>query len=348
MRIHDLLQVAVDREASDLILTVGSPPVIRRHGSLVRLDDSRLTPAETEGLLFQVLSEAQRLDFQAKGQISASYGVFGTGRFRLNGFRQRGTIALAIRIIPNSIRPSLQMTLPEAVLRLALGAGGLVIVCGSPSSGRSTTLASLVEAINSNRTAHIVTLEDPIEYLHKHGKSVINQREIGIDTVGFETGIAAALRQTADVIVLGDLVPAVTGIVLDTAAVGILVLAAMTARSAVEALSQVTRRFPPDQQPQAQHQLADSLRGVVCQQLIPKAPEDGQVAAFEVLTATAAAREHVRQGRWADLQELLEDSSEPGLTSMRRALSALVSGGVISEVEAGMRSTAAQVPSQTS
>ncbi|OGS69522.1 MAG: hypothetical protein A2Y96_02145, partial [Firmicutes bacterium RBG_13_65_8] len=343
MRIHDLLQVAVDREASDLILTVGSPPVIRRHGSLVRLDDSRLTPAETEGLLFQVLSETQRLDFQARGQISASYGVFGTGRFRLNGFRQRGTVAMAIRIIPSSVRPSLQMTLPESVLRLALGAGGLVVVCGSPSSGRSTTLASLVEAINSNRAAHVVTLEDPIEYLHKHGKSVINQREIGTDTTDFETGMVAALHQTADVVVLGDLVPAVTRIVLDAAAAGVLVLAVMTACSAVEALTQLANRFPPDQQPQAQHQLANSLRGVVCQQLIPKASEDGQVAAFEVLTVTAAAREHIRQGRWADLRKLLEDSSEQGLTSMRRALAALVAKGAISEVEAGMRSTAVQV-----
>jgi len=339
VRVHELLQIAVDRNASDLILTVGSPPVIRRHGELVCLDHARLTPVDTEGLLFQLLTEQQRLEFQAKGQLSASYGVFGTGRFRLNGFRQRGTVAMAIRVIPSTVRPSLQATLPEPVLRLALQTDGLVIVCGPPSSGRTTTLASMVEAINTNRTAHIVTVEDPIEYLHRHQKSIVNQREVGTDTSDFQSGLGAALQQTADVIVLGEFVPAVTQLVLDAAAAGPLVLTAMIARSAVDALNQITNRFSASQQAQARHQLANCLRGVACQQLVPKADGEGQVAAFEVLTPSEPSRELILKGQWAELHSLMEEPSEPDSTSMRQSLHSLVARGEITSVEAAMRSS---------
>lgn len=344
MRVHELLRVAVENQASDVLLSVGIPPVLRRHGKLMRLDQDRLAPADTEALLFQLLTEEQRQEFQAKGQISASYGVFGTGRFRLCGFRQRGTVAMAIRVIPSTVRPSLQATLPEVVLRLALCRDGLVIVCGPPAGGKTTTLAGMVQAINANRSVHIVTIEEPIEYLHRHDKSIINQREVGTDTPDFLAGLGSALRQTADVIVLGDFVPAVTQAAVDAASAGPLVLTAMIARSAAEALSQTVYRLPPARQEQIRDRLATSLRGVAYQQLVPRADGTGEVAAFEVLTVTPPVRELIRAGNWAEVQAMIDAPAEPDSVSLDRSLQSLADRGLITAVEAEMRSATGRPP----
>lgn len=337
MRIHELLQTAVEQGASDLIVTVGSPPVIRKSGGLVRLSGQRLTPADTDGFLHQLLVEEQREVFARTGEISFSYSVFGTGRFRVQAFRQRGTASITIRTIPTTVRSAVQLGIPDAVLRLALSNSGLVIVAGTPGSGRTTTLACMVDVINTQREAQLVTLEDPIEYLHRHNRSIVNQREIGSDCPSFAVGLNAAIRQTADVIVLGGMDPASVPLMLSAAGNGILVLTLAMARDVREALELVIATFEAHQRRRGCQLLADTLRGVICQQLVPRSGGEGMVAAFEVFVAGTAARELIRSARFRDLPRFLEEAGDPGCTTMRASLAALAAAGQISEAEYHVR-----------
>ncbi len=333
MRIHELLQTAVDQGASDLIITVGSSPAIRKNGGIVRLPGQRLTPVETDGLLQQLLVEEQREAFGRYGEISLSYSVFGTGRFRVQAFRQRGTVSFTVRTIPTLVRSALSLGIPEAAVRLALCESGLVIIAGPPGSGRTTTLASMVDAINSQREAHLVTLEDPIEYLHRHNRSIVNQREIGSDCPTFADGLRGAIVQTADVIVLGEMDAQSVPLMLRAAGNRILVLTVVMASDVREALRLVAGAFEPYRQASAAQLLADTLQGVVCQQLVPRAGGEGMVAAFEVLIVDQSARELIRAGRLDELPALLDGRGDPESTTMRASLAALAATGQISENE---------------
>lgn len=342
MRIHELLQMAVDQGASDLIITVGSPPVLRRNGTLVRLEGQRMAPADTDGLLQQLLLEGHRDTFARTGEISLSYSVFGTGRFRIQAFRQRGTVTMIARTIPTAVQSAIQLGIPDSAVRLALSASGLVIVAGPPGSGRTTTLASMVDTINSQREAHVLTLEDPIEFLHRHSRSLVNQREVGTDCPSFGAGLRAAIHQTVDVIAVGEMDPESVPLMLTAAGSGILVLTSALARDVREVLGQMATAFEPHQQERACRLLADNLRGVVCQQLVPRSGGDGMVAAFEVFVVESAARELIRTMRLDEVSRLLDGGGGGDSVPMRDALAALAAAGKISESDFHARCVALQ------
>jgi twitching motility protein PilT len=329
--IQSLLAQAFADGGSDLLIAVGSPPVVRRHGALARLDMPRLSPADTEALLGQVLNEEARRRFEAAGELSLTYSVFGSGRFRVSAMRQRGTVSLAVRSIPAGVPPAAQLGLPGAAVHLALAEQGLVLVAGPPGSGRTTTLAALVDTINAGRAAHVITVEQPVEFLHKHQQSLIVQREVGTDTATFVTGLESAVAHAPDVLVLSRLGPDVTMAALQFAAAGRLVLAAVTASTTSDAASLVVTGLPPHQQQPARRLLAGCLVGAVCQRLMPRADEAGRVAAFEVLVTGPAAREHLAAGSWPELGRLINEGREPGTIGMRQALAELAAVGSITQ-----------------
>jgi len=265
----------VDQGASDLIITVGSSPAIRKNGGIVRLPGQRLTPVETDGLLQQLLVEEQREAFGRYGEISLSYSVFGTGRFRVQAFRQRGTVSFTVRTIPTLVRSALSLGIPEAAVRLALCESGLVIIAGPPGSGRTTTLASMVDAINSQREAHLVTLEDPIEYLHRHNRSIVNQREIGSDCPTFADGLRGAIVQTADVIVLGEMDAQSVPLMLRAAGNRILVLTVVMASDVREALRLAKERQTLMDGPNIRKYISNLIAWIVADEA-----EDNAIAAY--------------------------------------------------------------------
>jgi twitching motility protein PilT len=341
--LQDLLPLASTEQTSDLLIIAGSPPVLRQQGLLVRVGGPRINPAEVEAMLNQMLTEDLRQRYDKTGDITFSYSVFGSGRYRVSAFRQRGTAGLAIRAIAASVPTAVQLRLPDAAIHMALASGGLVIVCGPPGSGRTTTLAALVDTVNSQRQAHVVTIESPIEYLHKHSLGLVSQREVGTDTRSYLSGLQAALDQTPDVIVLSELDSESTPLALQIALAGKLVIASLVATRIPDALATAIARLPAHQQSNARQQLASSLRGAVCQQLISRAGGAGQFAAFEVLTVGPRARELVAAGDWAGLAQLIDDGIEPGTTGMRQALVTLAATGEISESEYLARTAALEV-----
>ncbi len=333
MRFSELLQKAVEAGASDLIVTVGSSPVLRRNGELIRCDGTAFGPGDTELLIHQLLNEEQRRRFDQDGEINVSYSIFGTGRFRVSGFRQRGTVCIVARVIPSILRSGVQLGIPDSVLRFGLAPGGLVLVAGPPGSGRTTTIAAIIDGINSQRAVHIVSLEDPVEYLFRHKLGVVHQREIGTDTASFASGLASSLLQAADVVVISDLQPEVVPAVFEAASGHVLVIAAVVARSIREALAGIVGRFPVHVQGQAAYRLAWLLRGACCQQLLRRAGGEGVVPAFEVLTMGQQARQAILESQWEQVERLLGEAAEPGSTSMHDSLVKLLAAGEIDHSE---------------
>jgi twitching motility protein PilT len=293
MELNDILSVALKARASDIHLKAGLPPIFRIDGALRPLPKApRIGPDLTEKIAHDIMSERQRQRFAEVHEVDLAYGVPGLGRFRVNAFSQRGSVSLVFRTIPFEIKGVDELLLPPVLKKLALEERGLVLVTGATGSGKSTTLAALIDFINTNRTAHIVTIEDPIEYLHRDKKSIINQREVGFDTEGFEIALKSALRQDPDVILVGEMRDYETiETALLAAETGHLVLSTVHTIDATETINRIVSVFPPYQQRQIRLQLSAVLKGIVSQRLVPRADGKGRVPAIEVMISTARTRE---------------------------------------------------------
>lgn len=324
--VADLLRIVGERGASDLHLTVGSKPTIRVDGKLIRLEDTPVLNSQSvRELVYSILTDGQRDRFEADRELDASYGVSGIGRFRVNVFMQRGSIGSVMRSIPTNLATLEQLGLPPIVSTFAEIPRGLILVTGPTGSGKSTTLASLIDRINSTRDCHIVTVEDPIEFLHNHKTALINQREVGEDTRGFAEALRHVLRQDPDVILVGELRDHETiSMALTAAETGHAVYASLHTQDAPQSIDRIIDVFPAHQQGQIRVQLASSLRGVVTQQLLPRVSGKGRCAAVEVLVATPAVRNLIREAKVHQIYSSMQAGAAFGMQTMEASLAQLV------------------------
>ena len=331
MKVLSLLEEVVKMKASDLHLTVGVPPIIRVNGKLQKMGDSPLAPADTLDLANQLLTEEQKTTVETRGEIDVSYSHPGVGRFRINIFKQRGSYCLALRIVSLEIPSLEELGLPVILKDLARKKRGLILVTGPTGSGKSTTLASMIDLINSEAKHHILTLEDPIEYLHKHKMSIINQREIGSDTNSFANGLRACLRQDPDIILVGEMRDLETiSIAVTAAETGHLVLSTLHTVGAAKTIDRIIDVFPPHQQQQIRVQLAAVIEGILSQQLLPRIDEAGRVVAIETMLATNAIRNLIREGKTHQMQTSIQTGLKFGMKTMDNSLLDLYKSGIIS------------------
>ncbi len=330
-KIDKLLKLAVEQRASDLHVAVGAPPVLRVDGELVVLEGTEpLQPETAAAMLDYIMGEAERSRFEGEGEVDFSYTLNGVGRFRINGFRQRGTVGIAVRVVPERVPTVEELGLPFVLQELALLDRGLLLVTGPTGSGKSTTLAALIDLINRRRKCHIITLEDPIEYLHPHKCSIVHQREIGGDTRNFPNALRAVLRQDPDVIMVGEMRDSESiGIALTAAETGHLVLASLHTIDAAHTVNRIVDVFPPHQQAQIRVQLAGSLQGIAVQRLVKRRDGTGRVPAFEVLVATPAVRNLIREGKTHQIPSALQTGARYGMITLEQSLRQLYEKGVI-------------------
>ncbi|HKU56769.1 MAG TPA: type IV pilus twitching motility protein PilT [Gaiellaceae bacterium] len=331
--IDTLLERVAAEDASDLHITAGSPPVLRVRGHLAPADDFEpFTPEETRDLLYRVLSTEQQKRLEIDRQLDFSYSVPGVARFRVNVYFQRDTLAAAFRLVPRMIKSASELGLPEVLRELAMEPRGLVLITGPTGSGKSTTLATMIDEINSTRSHHIVTIEDPIEFLHQHKESVINQREIGSDAKGFAEALRGALRQDPDVILVGEMRDLETiSTALTAAETGHLVLATLHTQSAPSTIDRIIDVFPSAQQSQVRMQVAAGLQGVVTQTLLPTADGRKRVPALEILLPDDAVRNLIRQGKTEQIYSIMQTNTGRGMQTMEQCLADLVLRRVISQ-----------------
>lgn len=336
MNLDEILSKGVSIGASDVHFTVGLAPMARQVGNLLPLSDyQRLSPADTKELLLGILNEDQKVKLVSRGEIDLSYSIAGVGRFRVNIYHQRGTIAGAFRTIPTEIRNLDELGIPRVVGTVADKQRGLYLVTGPTGSGKSTTLAAVIDMINTSRACHIITLEDPIEYLHKHNKAMVNQREIGSDSENFANALRAALREDPDVILVGEMRdPETTSIAVTAAETGHLVLATLHTVDTVQTIDRIIDQFPAAQQGQIRIQLAGVLIGVMSQQLMPNKDNSGRVVAVEVMMATPAARNLIREGKTHQIYSVIQTGAKYGMQSMDSSLRDLFLTRKISKEEA--------------
>ena len=313
-KLEQWLRAAFQLKASDVHLSVGMPPVFRINGGLKRYGSEALRPEDTEQISQLVIDEKYYPDFEEAGEIDISYGIQGLSRFRVNAYRQRSCVSLAFRIIPTSIPSMEDLMLPESVRKMARKHQGLVLVTGPTGSGKSTTLASMIDFMNRTMSRHIITLEDPIEYLHKHRTCVIDQREIGFDTNNFANGLRAALRQDPDVILLGEMRDLETIATAITAAeTGHLVLGTLHTTNASSTIDRIVDVFPPEQQGQIRIQLASVLVGVMSQRLLPTNDGKGRRAITEVLVNSPAVANLIRNEKIHQIHSVMQTSKNAGM-----------------------------------
>ena len=341
--IDDLLERMVARGASDLHVTVASEPVIRVNGHLERLEDfDQLSAEDTQRLLYRILSTEQQKHFEIKRQIDLSYSIPGLARFRVNVYFQRETLGAAFRMIPADLKTLEDLGMPEALNELADRPRGLILVTGPTGSGKSTTLAAVIDRINSTRSDHIMTIEDPIEFLHRHKRCIVNQREIGPDATSFAEALRGALRQDPDVILLGEMRDLETiATALTAAETGHLVFATLHTQDAPSTVDRLIDVFPAAQQEQIRVQIAATLQGVVTQTLLPRADGSGRVAALEILLPDDAVRNLIRQSKVEQIYSVMQTGTKRGMQTLEQALAELVMKGVISEETAVSRSSRA-------
>jgi twitching motility protein PilT len=325
LSLRNLLQEMISRGASDLHLTVGERPKVRVDGDLVNSQHPKvLAPKDTLNLTYSILTEAQKKRFEVEDELDFSFGVQNLSRFRGNAYKQRGCVALAIRQIPYELKSVQELGLPPILNKLAERPRGLVLVTGPTGSGKSTTLAAMVDKINRERRSHIITIEDPIEFIHRHNNCVVNQREVGADTRSFAAALKYALRQDPDIILIGEMRDLETiGAALTIAETGHLVLATLHTNSAAESINRIIDAFPSHQQPQVRAQLSFVLEGVVTQTLIPKAKGRGRVVASEVLICTPAIRAVIRDEKIHQIYSLMQAGKKHGMQTMNDSLQML-------------------------
>ncbi len=318
--LRELLELMVKKKSSDLHITVGSPPVIRIDGKLVKTDYDILTPEQSKKLAYSVMNERQRQKFEENSELDLSFGVEQLSRFRCNVFMQRGNVAIALRQIPHMIQGFDELGLPDIVPKLADLPRGLVLVTGPTGSGKSTTLAALIDKINSERNLHIITIEDPIEYLHRHKNCLVNQREVYSDTKSFASSLKYALRQDPDVVLIGEMRDLETmEAALTISETGHLAFATLHTNSAAEAINRIVDVFPTNQQEQVRVQLSFVLQGIISQQLIPQIG-GGRALAVEILVATPALRAVIRDDKIHQIYSLIQAGQKFGMRSMNQSL----------------------------
>ncbi|MFH1036588.1 MAG: type IV pilus twitching motility protein PilT [Patescibacteria group bacterium] len=329
-QLKDLLSITIQEQASDLHISAGHPPILRMSGRLVPLKGQKISPADSEGLCRTLLTEEQYQRFLADKEIDFSYTFEGKARFRVNIFFQRGYVSAALRLIPTKIKTIEDLNLPPILHDFAKPTQGFVLVTGPSSQGKSTTLAALIDEINHSRAEHIITIEDPIEYLFEDDKSVIEQREIYQDTLSFSRALRATFRQDPDVIMVGEMRdPETMSIAITAAETGHLVFATLHTNSAAQTVHRIVDSFPPEQQQQIRAQLSGSLLGVISQRLIPRI-KGGLVPVCEIMMATPAVANLIRENKIHELDLVIETSAEMGMISLNRALANLVKSREIS------------------
>jgi len=338
---HDLLTIMIERGASDLHITTGTPPQIRLHGKLTPLAQfERLTPQDTQRLAYSVLNEGQKQKFEEDNELDLSFGIQGLARFRCNVYRQRGAVAAAIRVIPIKIRSFDELNLPPIVEQLADRPKGLILVTGPTGSGKSTTLAAMVDKINSERAEHIMTIEDPIEFVHHHKKCLVNQREVFSDTQSFKNALKYILRQDPDVVLVGEMRDLETiSAALTIAETGHLTLGTLHTNSCAQTINRIIDVFPTTQQSQVRAQLSLVLEGVLSQQLIPTPDGRGRVMALEIMVTTPAIRNLIREEKIHQIYSAMQAGQKFGMQTMNQSLVELVQKRKISREEALNRST---------
>ena len=327
----NLLKAARERGASDLHISVATVPVVRVNNQLVPMEEEqRLMPDDTRRLLISVMNEEQIQTLKTNGEVDLSFGVPELGRFRINVYSQRGSYAAAIRIMNTRVPEPEELGLPESVIDLYKKKSGLVLVTGPTGSGKSTTLASLIQKINNNRRCHILTLEDPIEYLYRHNLSLVDQREIGLDSRSFVTALRAALREDPDVILVGEMRDLETISTAITAAeTGHLVFSTLHTNSAASTINRIIDVFPEGQKEQLRTQLALVLESVVSQRLLPKADKSGRIACFEVMHSTPAIRNLIRENKIFQIPATMQTNRREGMITMDEALTEAAAKGLI-------------------
>ncbi len=331
MNINDLARFGFENNASDIHITVGAPPTFRIHGKLISTDDSRFTSEDTENLVCQTVEESLIPVLKEYGEVDTSYSSPGLGRFRVNAYRQRGSYGMAMRIIPMEIPKMSELGLPYITRDLAMLPRGLILVTGPTGSGKSTTLASMIDLINEEKSCHIITLEDPIEYLHRHKKALVNQREMGLDSKNFANSLRAALRQDPDVILVGEMRDLETiSTALTAAETGHLVLSTLHTIGSAKTIDRIIDVFPPHQQQQVRVQLASVIQAVISQQLLPKVDGSGRCAAFEVMVATPAIRNLIREDKVHQIQTAIQTGAKYQMQTMDSSLLELYRKGYIS------------------
>jgi twitching motility protein PilT len=334
----ELLTLMISRGASDLHLTVGLPPTLRVDGALVPLEMPKLAPDDTKELAYGVLTEVQRAQFERNSELDLSFGIKGLSRFRANVFRQRDCVAVALRRIPFEIMSFDKLGLSKTVEELAERPNGLVLVTGTTGSGKSTTMAAMIDKINRERSVHIITIEDPIEFVYMHRKAIVNQRQLHSDTSSFANALRSVLRQDPDVVLIGEMRDKETiEIALTVAETGHLVFGTLHTNSAVQTITRIIDVFPADQQDQVRTQLALVLQGVICQQLLPRIG-GGRVMCAEIMIASPAVRASIRENKVHQMDNIVQVSGKFGMQTMNQALLKVFQSMIITRDEALARS----------
>jgi twitching motility protein PilT len=334
-RIDALFKIMREQGASDLHLSTGSPPIFRLHGEMTRLNGKSLSHEELKAILFEILTEKQRLDFESRRDLDFAYDMTGFARFRGNLFMQHKGVAAVFRIIPANIMTADDLNLPEGVRRMTMLKKGLVLVTGPTGSGKSTTLAAMIDLINSTRKEHILTLEDPLEFIHESKQSLLNQRQIGEHSESFAAALRAALREDPDVILLGEMRDLETiSLALTAAETGHLVFGTLHTSSAAKTIDRVIDAFPSDGQEQVRTMLSESLKGVVCQQLLKCADGKGRRAAMEIMVGTPAIANLIREGKTFQIPSIIQTAKKDGMQLMDQNILDLMMMKLITPEEA--------------
>jgi twitching motility protein PilT len=333
--IDELFRLMVDQGASDLHITSGAPPYLRLHGNMIALNYRELSSQDVQGLIFEILSEKQKKSFVEKWELDCAYTLQGVGRFRCNIFMQRKGLGAVFRIIPEKIKTAQELNLPPAVMDVIDCEKGLILVTGPTGSGKSTTLASLIHHINATREAHIITVEDPIEFVHPNIKSLINQREVGSHTKSFANALKAALREDPDILLVGELRDLETiALALTAAETGHIVFGTLHTNSAAKTVDRIIDVFPSTQQQQIRTMLAESLRGVVAQTLFTRADGQGRVAAYEIMRNTKAIANLIRDNKIHQIPSAMQTGSASGMILFEKYIEDLVKKGKVSAHDA--------------
>jgi len=343
MELNEILQIALRSGASDIHLKAGLPPMFRIDGSLVPLKDARrLPPEEISRMALGIMNEYQKEKYKQTNEVDLAYGVPGLGRFRVNVFQQRGTLGVVLRVIPFKIQTIEQLMLPKVLEKIASEQRGLILVTGTTGSGKSTTLAAMIDFVNANETCHIMTIEDPIEFLIRDKRSIVNQREVGVDTMSFGQALKSALRQDPDVILVGEMRDLETiETALTAAETGHLVMSTLHTLDATETVNRIISAFPPYQQKQVRLQLGSVLKAVISQRLVPRADARGRVPAIEVLLATARVRELIEdKDRTKEIPDAIAQGNVSyGMQTFDQSLMWLLKSNLISYDEALRQAT---------
>jgi len=339
--LYELLQLMAERGASDLHITTGSPPQLRINGKLTPIGSTALAASDTKQMCYSILTEAQKHRFEEENELDLSFGVKGLSRFRANIFVQRGAVSGAIRSIPFQVKSFEELGLPPVARELVKKPRGLILVTGPTGSGKSTTLASMIDKINSERQEHIVTIEDPIEFVHNHKMCVVNQREVHADTQSFKNALKYILRQDPDVVLIGEMRDLETiEAALTISETGHLTFATLHTNSSVQTINRIVDVFPPHQQPQIRAQLSFVLEGVISQQLLPRKDGTGRVLALEVMIPNPAIRNLIREDKIHQIYSIMQTGqSKFGMQTMNQSLYDLFTRGLITKDEAIGRST---------